>query len=861
MRLTLVAEASATARVLLAGALLASAAFGVQTAATELPRFAGPKVRVGSEPRRLLVADLDGDGLDDVLATGRADTGLLSVRRALGEGLLDDTLDVTLNGIPWGVGVGDLDLDGALDAVVTLSSEDGFAVLYGDGAGGFDTAVFVPSLDEPREIVLADVDADGALDAVVCGAVDDLVAVHPGTGAAPILSVAPAAEPLAVADFDGDGDLDAAVGRVLTDTVMILEGDGTGGFVPVQSLAITGQPGRIVARDLDGDGDLDLAASGRAANIFIAGEPANTFTNLGAGTFGAATPWANLSDLCGIGLVADQLDGDGIPDLAYADWLECGLAFSNGPIQVLPGLGGLTYREGDRWNTGVRAMDLAAGDIDGDGARDLVSLSLYGPYGFVGPFAGGGPSDLSVFLGNGDATFHHTTLVPQAGFGLTFQRGHLLDVDDDGREDFVGIASDALGLALGQGDATMNAVVMWPSSFSLVDLALGDLDADGDEDVVVGHDDGKLITWMDIGVTLAPGPETPTSATPQALDLADLDGDPFADAVVGAADALLVLPGLGDGTLGPESVVALEGDHHAAVRGADLDGDGLTDVVTLGGAPDRLNTLLGDGALGFGPPSWTDSATPLPVGVELGDLDGDGVLDAVTVGAIDVRTWIGDGTGGFAAAGSATAAVARGVDLADVDVDGHLDVLVGNDDSGDVAVYRGQGDGALEHPVFLPVAGVVLVVRGSQLDADRPLEILATTLGRLHLLEERVTPWRDLGVPLPGSNGAPRLLGDGFPAAGETVTLQLSSARAATAATLVVGFVELGVPLKGGLLWPSPDLLTGGLVTGVEGTADLTASWPAGIPPGTSIVLQAWLPDAAGPAGFAASNGVEVVVP
>lgn len=119
--------------------------------------------------------------------------------------------------------------------------------------------------------------------------------------------------------------------------------------------------------------------------------------------------------------------------------------------------------------------------------------------------------------------------------------------------------------------------------------------------------------------------------------------------------------------------------------------------------------------------------------------------------------------------------------------------------------------------------------------------------------------WRNLGGALAGGAGTPALAGTGIVKAGEAVGLHLSSAAPSAATTLVVGLHLLAVPFKGGVLLPAPDLVLPGLATDAAGELHLPAVVPAGLD-GSSLLLQAWIADAAGPAGLAASNGLLVTV-
>lgn len=122
-------------------------------------------------------------------------------------------------------------------------------------------------------------------------------------------------------------------------------------------------------------------------------------------------------------------------------------------------------------------------------------------------------------------------------------------------------------------------------------------------------------------------------------------------------------------------------------------------------------------------------------------------------------------------------------------------------------------------------------------------------------------PWTDLGQALPGTHGEPLLAGFGSLAGGTQVSLGLSNALEGSLATFVVGSVALEAPFKGGVLVPFPDLITAPVLVSPAGTASLNGIWPFGVPASSELFLQAWIADAAGPAGFAASNGVRGTTP
>ena len=116
-------------------------------------------------------------------------------------------------------------------------------------------------------------------------------------------------------------------------------------------------------------------------------------------------------------------------------------------------------------------------------------------------------------------------------------------------------------------------------------------------------------------------------------------------------------------------------------------------------------------------------------------------------------------------------------------------------------------------------------------------------------------PWPEIEPGLAGSTGVPRLVMQGAPAAQAPILLAITHTQPFALSQLVVGFGQANLPFKGGTLVPVPAVLLP-LPTNAQGMIVLKAHWPAGVPAGTPLALQAWIPDLAGPFGFAATNGV-----
>lgn len=121
--------------------------------------------------------------------------------------------------------------------------------------------------------------------------------------------------------------------------------------------------------------------------------------------------------------------------------------------------------------------------------------------------------------------------------------------------------------------------------------------------------------------------------------------------------------------------------------------------------------------------------------------------------------------------------------------------------------------------------------------------------------------WLDVGQGLSGSQGLPELGGSGSLVAFNLLNATLRNAEAFSVAFLIIGFSEVGAPLKQGVLVPTPDFISQALPVNAEGSLEIDFLWPPAVPKGFDIYTQYWIQDSAAPAGFSASNGLVILPP
>lgn len=192
---------------------------------------------VGPSPYPFATGDINNDGWLDIVATATA-TGpsrreQLPLSRALtlllsdGKGGLSSRQLPLRTGEPWFAAIADLNGDGRADIVATHHDQSALTVMIGDGRGDFAEANGSPfdfgaSL---FHLIIADVDRDGRMDVVATSGNSIRVLLGDGRGAfkpAASTPVGPGAWRIAAADLNGDGTVDAVTSNSESNSLNIL---------------------------------------------------------------------------------------------------------------------------------------------------------------------------------------------------------------------------------------------------------------------------------------------------------------------------------------------------------------------------------------------------------------------------------------------------------------------------------------------------------------------------------------------------------------------------------------------------------------------------------------------------------------
>jgi hypothetical protein len=211
---------------------------------------------------------------------------------------------------------------------------------------------------------------------------------------------------------------------------------------------------------------------------------------------------------------------------------------------------------------------------------------------------------------------------------------------------------------------------------------LGDIDGDGDVEVVVGSMNGKIYAWHHDGTLVLGWPKEIGNSVSTSPVLGDIDGDGNMEVIISGDDKIYAWHH--DGTL----VLGWPKEGSPAL--GDIDSDGDVEIV-VGSEDGNVYAWHHDGTLVSGWPKETgDSIRSFPA---LGDIDGDGDVEVV-VGSYDgkVYAWHHDGTLVSGWPKETGDSVFSSPALGDIDGDGDVEVIVGSMDS---KVYAWHHDGTL----------------------------------------------------------------------------------------------------------------------------------------------------------------------
>jgi len=539
------------------------------------------------------------------------------------------------------VAVGDLDGDGRQDIALQDRKTCAVHVLFGDGTLSLDGAwTEWPQLEICRGLLAVDVNGDGR-DELLGYSEEGMQIVYRGEeepevrpavslrADRPVLLKGPETAMFVVeSGYDG-----------LTSVII----DQAGDLQPGEVLSEVGI-NQFFAGDLDGDGDDDLAISHWGADLLTVYEQVDGALVAGPVHFLSEIEPAIERWKINNVLVADH-DSDGVHEVLVIGGDEVSIV--RDVASEAPFVSKTVKALGTKGSNRAEGM---SGDLDGDGYLDLV-LNDSGVF--------------TILHGTGEGFGERALRVPLYGVDILSSG----DLDGDGSLEFVGIEGfgDRELRVYGSRDVTLPSLERQHALLPFQDfnegirrLRLGDIDGDGQTDLLLRRGGDEALAWGDGGhfariTALRGGSPNRT----EDLLLVDLDGDGQDERIVVTSAASEISGGSWEGRYW-EHRFTIEGSaEHGAKQSLlvdDIDGDGVVDIVAAWGAREGDLTIgvqvaFGEAseALEPAPPNyaglevllqrpydgWLTEEPPIEgpaPSLQSGDLDGDGRPELIVDG-------------------------------------------------------------------------------------------------------------------------------------------------------------------------------------------------------------------------------------
>lgn len=404
-------------------------------------------------------------------------------------------------------------------------------------------------------------------------------------------------------------------------------------------------------------------------------------------------------------------------------------------------------------------------DFDGDGMSDCFEVaSSFDP---TNPDENGN----SILDGDEDPDVDGLTNADEELYGTLFFES---DSDNDGVSDF-----DEVNNSLGFSERA----IISTSTDGAADVVATDIDTDGDSDLVITSTSGSRVAWYENTDGSFSAEQTISTAVtfPRSVSASDIDNDGDPDVVsVSSGDEKVAWyqNSNGDGSFNSQQLIdtRVAGTAPFAVAAADANGDGNNDIFVANFTADSVVWYENTDGLGNFAALQTITTTPnSPVAIAVGDIDGDNDVDVVSVSqSDDLVAWYentdGLGTYGALETISNASTAARDVELADINGDGLLDVIVVAFNSDEVIWFENTGTsprfGAAQ--VINNAMNGPWTLHAADMDNDNDTDIVVTSAFA------QAVYWFENTDSL-GSFSTPILIGDSVTSIGTVITTDIDN--------------------------------------------------------------------------------------
>jgi hypothetical protein len=307
-------------------------------------------------------------------------------------------------------------------------------------------------------------------------------------------------------------------------------------------------------------------------------------------------------------------------------------------------------------------------------------------------------TSIAILAGDGSGSF---TVAGNTTVGVFPMSGAAADFNNDGNADFAisYIGSQMAGVYPGDGKGGFNSTLDWPTVATAAGIVAGDLDGDGNPDLMVASADSGGVSGQ----------------------------------------SLTYLAGNGDGSFAPGATIPTCGSPLQLVA-ADLNNDAVADLIATCDRDQGITVLLrhADNSFDFFP---LISEVPVPFRLAVGDFDRDGNVDIVATSRYGIAMiLLGDGTGRFHKVAELAGMLGGDCVVADFNADGIADVAFADPLNNILSIFAGAGDGSFAAPIRLTTGNYPTGLSTADVDGDGSVDMLYANMldGTVSILRNNV---------------------------------------------------------------------------------------------------------------------------
>jgi|GEM_PF-474602 len=623
--------------------------------------YTGPKVEIdgGIRLQWLASGDFNKDGKPDLVMTSFSENKLYILKNRCAPGIVDDLMfepvqSVTMVASPNShIAVGDLDDDGYDDVAATNKSSNQISIFRNTSAAAtagaitFASRVVLSAGSDPVDIAISDLNGDKMQDIVVSNPASNNLTLYRHTGIAGISAATFAAEyitgaPLAIvqsialADYDADGFTDIASANYGSGNVSVyryimppfITSLSKYTEKPGQDITISGTNfNAVAANNIVYFGAVQAVVKTATTTLLTVTVPAGTtygpvsVTDKTSGLSATSNQrfgLTNADDLLYLSsrndypeenameqsMIAVDLNSDGIDELVtVAPFTTGSKIIVNRNTTASGAIGKNSFAPSQRLiiNGSKNIYSIAAGDIDGDGLKDIVATDY-------------DQNKVWILLNRGGNLVAQST-----GYNVGVNPMHvvLADIDNDGKLDIVtanktaqaatGTISILRNISTGTGAAGFETQFTTAAEGEPYWIAAADLDADGKADIAVTNSkSGNVSVYRNTttGTVISLGPKQlyTTGTTPYFVTSGDIDGDGKPELLTAnrASNTVSVLKNLSaTGNITLQGAVNYPaGANPVAIALGDLNADGKPDMAVTSVGDNRLSVYLNKATAG-----------------------------------------------------------------------------------------------------------------------------------------------------------------------------------------------------------------------------------------------------------------------